>query len=78
MFYICTKFLNNRPFSIDNEERINFLPFVAIFCFLSLAKAQRHEVGIQMGMSNLVGDIGSTNYVLQKPVGNISDYGLPF
>ena len=51
---------------------------VAIFCFLSWAKAQRHEVGIQMGMSNLVGDIGSTNYVLQKPVGNISDYGLPF
>ena len=52
--------------------------FMAIFCFLSLAKAQRHEVGIQMGMSNLVGDIGSTNYVLQKPMGNISDYGLPF
>lgn len=78
MFYICTKFLNNRPFSILRMKRELTFTLVAIFCFLSLAKAQRHEVGIQMGMSNLVGDIGSTNYVLQKPVGNISDYGLPF
>ena len=30
-------------------------------------------------MSNLVGDIGRTNYVLQKPVlDNIADYGIPF
>jgi hypothetical protein len=31
-----------------------------------------------LGMSNLVGDIGRTNYILQKPIGNVSDYGLPF
>lgn len=78
MFYICTKFLNNRRFSILRMKRELTYTLFAIFCFLSLAKAQRHEIGIQMGMSNLVGDIGSTNYVLQKPVGNISDYGLPF
>ncbi|WP_379968182.1 DUF6089 family protein [Epilithonimonas sp. UC225_85] len=52
--------------------------FIALFCFMSFANAQRHEIGVQLGMSNLVGDIGRTNYVLQKPVGSISDYGLPF
>jgi len=52
--------------------------FVALFCFLNFARAQRHELGVQMGMSNLVGDIGRTNYVLQKPIGSVSDYGLPF
>jgi hypothetical protein len=51
---------------------------VTIFCFLSFAKAQRHEIGVQMGMSNLVGDIGRTNYILQKPLGNVSENGLPF
>jgi len=51
---------------------------VAIFCFLSFARAQRHEIGVQLGMSNLVGDIGRTNYTLQKPIGNLTDYGLPF
>jgi Domain of unknown function (DUF6089) len=78
MFYICTKFLSNRRFSILKMKRELTYAFIAVFCFLSLAKAQRHEIGVQLGMSNLVGDIGSTNYVLQKPVGNISDYGLPF
>lgn len=51
---------------------------VAMFCFLSFARAQRHEIGIQLGISNLVGDIGKTNYILQKPIGNLTDYGLPF
>lgn len=42
-------------------------------------KGQRHEVGVQIGMSNLVGDIGRTNYIFQKPVlGNVIDYGVPF
>ncbi|MDQ0476618.1 DUF6089 family protein [Chryseobacterium sp. MDT2-18] len=51
---------------------------IALF-FISVGyKGQRHEVGVQLGMSNLVGDIGRTNYVLQKPTRNISDYGIPF
>ena len=70
--------MSNRRFSILKMKRELTYAFIAVFCFLSLAKAQRHEIGVQLGMSNLVGDIGSTNYVLQKPVGNISDYGLPF
>lgn len=52
--------------------------FIAIFCFLSFANAQRHEIGVQLGMSNLVGDIGKTNYILQKPIGGVSENGLPF
>ncbi|QOW12008.1 hypothetical protein Q73A0000_13710 [Kaistella flava (ex Peng et al. 2021)] len=52
---------------------------IALF-FISVGyKGQRHEIGVQLGMSNLVGDIGRTNYVLQKPVfSNIADYGIPF
>lgn len=78
MFYICTKFLTNRRFSILKMKKELAYSFIALFCFLSFANAQRHEIGVQMGMSNLVGDIGRTNYVLQKPIGSISDYGLPF
>ncbi|KEY18270.1 DUF6089 family protein [Kaistella antarctica] len=51
---------------------------IALF-FVSVAyKGQRHEIGVQLGMSNLVGDIGRTNYVLQKPTRNYTDYGIPF
>ena len=41
--------------------------------------AQRHELGIRFGMSNLVGDIGRTNWLLQAPMSldRVSDYGLP-
>ncbi len=51
---------------------------VAIFFILSFANAQRHEIGVQLGVSNLVGDIGKPNYILQKPLRNISENGLPF
>ena len=52
---------------------------IALF-FISVSyKGQRHEIGVQLGMSNLVGDIGRTNYIFQKPVRrNIADYGVPF
>ncbi len=52
--------------------------FFAVILLSALSMGQRHEVGIQLGASNLVGDIGRTNYVLQKPFGNISDFGIPF
>ncbi len=55
-----------------------FYTFLA-FIFISVScKGQRHEVGAMLGMANLVGDIGRTNYILQKPVlSNIADYGVP-
>lgn len=78
MFYICTKFFNKSCFSgLIMKKEITYV-FIAFLCFLNLAKAQRHEIGVQLGISNLVGDIGRTNYILQKPIGNVSDYGLPF
>ena len=40
-------------------------------------KAQRHELGVRFGISSLVGDIGRTNYLLQAPLDNISQNGLP-
>ncbi len=44
------------------------------------AFAQRHEIGIQLGTSNLVGDIGKTKYLNPFPnnMNNISNDGLPF
>lgn len=78
MFYICTKFLSKNHLSILKMKKESSYILILLFCFLSVAKAQRHEVGIQMGTSNLVGDIGRTSYILQRPVGNMSESGLPF
>ena len=59
------------------KKKIIYSIFAIIFMSVSY-KGQRHEIGLQIGMSNLVGDIGRTNYILQKPVlSNISDYGVP-
>lgn len=44
-----------------------FLAAVALFSTNTI-KAQRHEIGVQAGMSNLVGDIGRTGFILQKPI----------
>ena len=77
MCYICNKFLKNRSFGNLNMKRnLFFVPFT-LFCFFAGFKAQRHEIGIQLGMANLVGDIGRTNYVLQPTQGTVSDTGLP-
>lgn len=42
--------------------------------------AQRHEIGVQFGTSNLVGDIGKTKYINPIPnnLNNISNDGIPF
>lgn len=49
--------------------------FVSITSF----KAQRHEIGVKAGMTNLVGDIGQTEFILQQPMSlsNLSENGLP-
>jgi len=45
-----------------------------------MAYGQRHEVGIQLGTSSLVGDIGKTQYINPLPnnLDNISNDGIPF
>lgn len=77
MYYICSKNLKNKRFG-GLRMRIKLLfAFLVLFCFLPEIKAQRHEIGVQLGMSNLVGDIGKTSYILQGQAGRVSDFGLP-
>ncbi|MGC4128317.1 MAG: DUF6089 family protein [Bergeyella sp.] len=55
------------------------LPLFILLLMNAPVKAQRHELGVQMGMSNLVGDIGRTNYMFQPPIaGAFYQYGIPF
>lgn len=60
--------------------RIVFSFFIILVSLLSHTNmsAQRHEVGVQIGTSSLVGDIGRTNFILQKPIlGKTLDLGIP-
>ena len=68
---------NHKPNSSMNKKLLYGL--VAAFVSVAGLKAQRHEIGLRAGMSNLVGDIGQTSYLLQKPMSfsNISDNGVP-
>ncbi len=56
-------------------QRLSSAFFALAFLY---AGAQRHEIGVQAGMANLVGDIGRTNFILQKPFREVSTFGLPF
>ncbi|MEC5395673.1 DUF6089 family protein [Bergeyella sp. RCAD1439] len=57
-------------------KSVFLLSFTFVFSWIG---AQRHELGARLGMSHLVGDVGRTNYVLQKPFGTqFSKYGFPF
>ena len=67
---------------MENKD-IRHIKILLLVCFTLFSgvtlRAQRHELGIRLGMSNIVGDIGRTNYILQKPIGgNFSEFGLPF
>lgn len=73
MFYICTSFLKN--FHLMNALRR--MLFCTVLMLSVGVAAQKHEVGVQAGMVNLVGDIGNTNFILQKPFSDVSKYGLP-
>lgn len=56
------------------------LVIIAFFFINLFAHAQRHEIGIQLGTSNLTGDIGKTKYINPFPnsVNNLSNEGIPF
>lgn len=78
MFYICTNFMESfTAHFLFSMKRIIGL-FLLFFGFANLS-SQRHEIGLKAGMSNLVGDIGRTNYIFQKPFNrSISEHGIPF
>lgn len=75
MFYICTNF--KKPTTSVFMLRKRVFTLLLFILSLPLFRSQRHEVGVQLGMNNLVGDIGRTGYILQKPFGDISGFGLP-
>ena len=56
------------------------LVIIILFFFSFLAYAQRHEIGIQLGTSNLTGDIGKTKYINPFPnsINNLANEGIPF
>lgn len=54
------------------------LGIIAFASFATGLKAQRHEFGVRFGLSNLVGDIGNTNFLLQQPLSNVTEVGFPF
>lgn len=60
--------------------RKNIYIILAILLGNLFALAQRHEIGLQLGTSNLVGDIGKTSYINPLPGKsyNISSEGIPF
>lgn len=82
MFYICTNYLTASitDITVNPDHYMNKRLFVFLFAAafsVSGLKAQRHELGVRFGMSNLVGDIGRTNYLLQGPIGPMSEMGFP-
>lgn len=66
------------PYSSMNKKLL--FSFLALLGTMVSIKAQRNELGIRLGMSNLVGDIGNTNYILQQPLDldRASEWGFPF
>lgn len=70
MLYIC---------KLSNRENLYKMKkyFIVSFLWLCLHNivAQRHEIGVRAGTSNLVGDIGKTNF-LQMPSGEPSNMSV--
>lgn len=58
------------------NKKLLFSMLALVFTIADL-DAQRHELGVRFGTSNLVGDIGRTGYILQSPLDNTSKFGLP-
>lgn len=59
------------------KKNLLFFVFLVVNLFV---QAQRHEIGVQFGASNLVGDIGKTQYISPLPnnVNNVANEGIPF
>lgn len=66
--------------AVQSSMQNKLIYTLIVLLFMSAShKGQRHEIGMQFGMSNLVGDIGRTNYIFQKPVlSDLKKYGTPF
>ncbi len=59
------------------QKKLLYSMILVLFVLLPV-KGQRHEIGVHFGMSNLVGDIGSTAYLQTPVLSDIKSYGIPF
>lgn len=76
MFYICTDLKNSN--TIYKMFMYRYFSLVVCLLLSTWLGAQRHEIGIRLGSNSLVGDIGRTNYILQKPfTHSFSEHGVP-
>lgn len=57
------------------QQRVFLIVF--LLALIGNVKAQRYELGLQLGGSNIVGDIGRTNYIYPFPAKDISTFGVP-
>lgn len=66
------------PYSSMNKKLL--FSFLTVLGTVAGMQAQRNELGVRLGMSNLIGDIGKTNYILQQPLDldRASEWGVPF
>ncbi len=77
MFYICT-IIQKSTESVFMIKNLLFA-FITLMMLSASVHAQRHELGVQLGVSNLVGDIGRTSYIFQPAIKNgFSQFGVPF
>lgn len=60
------------------KRHLVFGVWALLFGSVAEYKAQRHEVGVRLGMANLVGDIGKTNYFLHSPLSANTVGGIGF
>lgn len=82
MFYICKNFVEWQNKEALQTMRAKTFCIVLPLLFSICVFAQKHELGIELGASNLVGDVGRTNFILQKPIHlfdkQMTYYGIPF
>lgn len=75
MYYICT---NNKKLALHTDFMSKLFTLMMLLLIGGSSFAQRHELGIRVGGTALVGDIGKTNYLpTSASIHKISEYGIP-
>lgn len=74
MFYICK---TKDALDSTRMKHKHYFIILILLCFGVGAQAQRYEIGGQVGGSNLVGDIGRTNYLYPIPQGKVTTRAYP-
>jgi hypothetical protein len=54
---------HQRKANQTNSNKKNYFLFLLVFIFIQTTRAQIHEVGVFLGGSNFIGDVGKTYYI---------------